>query len=96
MEADDLHMMDGEGEEIDVDGNISDDSDVGLTEIKAQDFHFMLSVILESHMDLQQTTASCYGPSCTGKKPTPCIYSSSSLCADATPRKRMRCVANAN
>jgi len=54
MEADDLHMMDGEGEQIDVDGNISDDSDVGLTEIKAQDFHFMLSVILKSYLVLQQ------------------------------------------
>ena len=54
MEADDLHMMDGEGEQIDGDGNISDNSDVGLTEIKAQDFHFMLRVILDSHMALQQ------------------------------------------
>ena len=53
MEADDLHLMDGEGEDIDVDGDISDDSDVGLTEIKAQDFHFMLSVILDSCVVLQ-------------------------------------------
>ena len=54
MEADDLNLMDGEGEQIDVDGNISDDSDIGLTEIKAQDFHFMLSVILDSFKKLQE------------------------------------------
>jgi hypothetical protein len=43
--------LDGEGEHIDIDGNLSDDSDGGVTEVKAQDFHFMLSVILDSFCD---------------------------------------------
>ena len=55
LEAEDIDMFDGEGEEIDIDGEASVDSDDGLTEIKAQDFHFMLQVILEPMIELQET-----------------------------------------
>ena len=40
MEADDLHMMDGEGEEIDVDGDISDDSRRRFNRDKGPGFPF--------------------------------------------------------
>jgi SOS-response transcriptional repressor LexA len=40
-----------EGETIDVDSDISNDSEDSLTAVKAQDFHFMLSVILDSFID---------------------------------------------
>ena len=53
VEAEDIDVFDGEGEEIDLDGNDSDSSSEGLTEVKAQDFHFMLSVILGSFVELQ-------------------------------------------
>lgn len=48
LEAEDVELLAGEGEHVDVDGDLSDDSDQGLTAVKAQDFHFMLSVILDS------------------------------------------------
>ena len=53
VEAEDIDVFDGEGEEIDLDGNDSDSSSEGLTEVKAQDFHFVLSVILGSFVELQ-------------------------------------------
>jgi hypothetical protein len=34
-----------------VDGDVSNDSEDGLTAVKAQDFHFMLSVILDLFID---------------------------------------------
>jgi hypothetical protein len=46
LEAEDVKVLAGEGETIDVDGNISNNSEDGLTAVKTQDFHFMLSVIL--------------------------------------------------
>ena len=52
LEADDLEMFDGEGEEVDID---AEDQEDGLTEIKAQDFHFMLSVILAPMLELQHS-----------------------------------------
>ena len=55
MEADDIQVFDGEGEELDLDGNESEATDDGLTEVKAQDFHFMLSVILASFVALQES-----------------------------------------
>ena len=48
LEAEEVDLLDGEGEEIDVDGDQSDDSDTDFTMVKAQDFHFMLSIILDS------------------------------------------------
>jgi hypothetical protein len=51
LEAEDVELLAGEGEIIDVDGDLSDDSEDGLTGVKAQDFHFMLSVILDSFIE---------------------------------------------
>jgi hypothetical protein len=51
VEAEDVVLLAGEGELVDVDGDLSDDSEDGLTNQKAQDFHFMLSVILDSFID---------------------------------------------
>ena len=52
LEAEDIDIFDGEGEELDLDGNESDESEDRLTDVKAQDFHFMLSVILASFVEL--------------------------------------------
>ena len=52
LEAEDLDIFDGEGEDIDIEAKESDEDDE-LTEIKPQDFHFMLSVILDSYKQLQ-------------------------------------------
>ena len=54
LEAEDMEMFDGEGEEVDIDGD-ADDQEEGLTEIKAQDFHFMLGVILAPMIELQRS-----------------------------------------
>ena len=51
LEAEDIEIFDGEGEELDMDANELED---GLTDVKAQDFHYMLSVILESMVKLQE------------------------------------------
>ena len=53
LEAEDLDMFDGEGEEVDIDADAGGED--GLTEIKAQDFHFMLGVILAPMIDLQRS-----------------------------------------
>ena len=53
LEAVDMEIFDGEGDHIDVDPNDEEDDDC-LTEVKAQDFHFMLQVILEPYIKLQQ------------------------------------------
>lgn len=53
LEAEDVELLAGEGDNIDQDGNLSDISNEGYTasEVKAQDFHHMLSVILDSFVD---------------------------------------------
>ena len=53
LEAEDMDIFEGEGEDVDVEPGDSDDEDE-LTEIKPQDFHFMLSVILASYKRLQR------------------------------------------
>ena len=52
LEAKDIEIFDGEGDELDMDANELED---GLTDAKAQDFHCMLSVILESMVKPQET-----------------------------------------
>ena len=47
----DIEIFDGEGDELDMDANELED---GLTDVKAQDFHCMLSVTLESMVKLQE------------------------------------------
>lgn len=51
LEAEDVDLLAGEGEISDLEGELTDDSDNGFTNVKAQDFHFMLSIILESFVD---------------------------------------------
>jgi hypothetical protein len=53
LEAEDIDIFDGEGE--DVEGEDETDQDEGVSVIKAQDFHTMLAVILESWVELQET-----------------------------------------
>jgi hypothetical protein len=53
LEAEDIDIFDGEGE--DVEGEDETDEDEGVSVIKAQDFHTMLAVILESWVELQET-----------------------------------------
>ena len=53
LEAEDMEIFDGEGEEVDLDGYNSEESQDGLTNVKAQDFHYMLMVILQSYRNLQ-------------------------------------------
>ncbi len=51
LEADDIDIFDGEGEEVE-EGSDQEDE---YTDIKAQDFHKMLSVILESYVKIERT-----------------------------------------
>ena len=53
MEADDLDIFDGEGEEVEEGGSLEEED--GETPIKAQDFHHILSIILEGYIKLQET-----------------------------------------
>ena len=53
LEAVDMDIFDGEGDHIDIDPDDDEDDD-GLTEVKAQDFHFMLQVILAPYVELQR------------------------------------------
>ena len=53
LEAVDMDIFDGEGDHIDIDPDDDEDDD-GLTEVKAQDFHFMLQVILAPYVKLQR------------------------------------------
>ena len=51
LEAEDIEIFDGEGDKLDMDANELED---GLTNVKAQDFHCMLSVTIESMVKLQE------------------------------------------
>ena len=54
LDAEDINIFDGEGEEVE--GEEDDyDPDEGTSPTKAQDFHHMLAIILESYVDLQET-----------------------------------------
>ena len=54
MEAEDIDMFDGEGEEFEGDDD-SVTSVEGPPVVKAQDFHKMLDVVLESYVEIQET-----------------------------------------
>ena len=54
LEAEDIEIFDGEGEKVDQDGT-EDDQEEELTNVKAQDFHYMLKIILSSFKKLQDT-----------------------------------------
>ena len=63
LEAKGIEIFDGEGEELDMDGNELED---GLTDAKAQDFHCVLSVNLES-MAKPQAAGMMWHPMHRGK-----------------------------
>ena len=52
LEAEDIDIFDGEGEGEEMEGSDQEDE---FTDIKAQDFHKMLSVILESYVEIERT-----------------------------------------
>ncbi len=54
MDADEMEMFDGEGDSVEGEDDDDEEGD-GMTDIKAQDFHKMISVILESYVKLQST-----------------------------------------
>ena len=54
LESHDVQVMAGEGDEAELDSEESDEEDDGMT-VKAQDFHTILSAILESYVKLQGT-----------------------------------------
>ncbi len=61
MDADEMEMFDGEGDSVEGggeedEGEDDDDEEAdGMTDMKAQDVHKMISVILESYVKLQRT-----------------------------------------
>jgi hypothetical protein len=55
LDSQDVIVMDGEGDTADEGGSETDDQDEEDGAVKAQDFHTILSVILESFVNLQRT-----------------------------------------
>ena len=56
LDAEDMELMDREGDYADSDGNLQDSEDEATEEaVKAQDFHTMLSFALKSFVALQET-----------------------------------------
>ena len=99
LEADDIDIFDGEGDAVDMDANDSDHSDDGLTDTKAQDFHFMLSVILDPLIKLQESgmlwdlmhrNDCCVDPHFKMCIPTVCCDTeeADALCGKCKPRTR--------
>jgi hypothetical protein len=54
LDAEDIDIFDGEGEDVEGEDETFDE-DEQISAIKAQDFHTMLAVILESWVELQET-----------------------------------------
>ena len=66
LEAEDVNVFEGEGDDVEGDDE-STDTEAEFTDIKAQDFHAILSVILESYVDLQ-ATGMIFNPKYKGKE----------------------------
>ena len=55
MEAEDVPLMEGEGSDVEEEEVGDSDEEAQKTEIKPQDFHYMLSIVLQGYVELQAT-----------------------------------------